>query len=97
MATATNIIDLKDISVTFKTHDQTVAAVQDVDLTVEKGDIYGIIGYSGAGKSTLVRVINLLQKPTTGSVTVSGQDLQTLKPVELRQARKKSQHDLSTF
>lgn len=89
MATATNIIDLKDISVTFKTHDQTVAAVQDVDLTVEKGDIYGIIGYSGAGKSTLVRVINLLQKPTTGSVTVSGQDLQTLKPVELRQARKK--------
>ena len=89
MATATNIIDLKDISVPFKTHDQTVAAVQDVDLTVEKGDIYGIIGYSGAGKSTLVRVINLLQKPTTGSVTVSGQDLQTLKPVELRQARKK--------
>lgn len=50
MATATNIIDLKDISVTFKTHDQTVAAVQDVDLTVEKGDIYGSLGIRVLGR-----------------------------------------------
>ena len=69
---ANPIIDLDNISVTFKQRKQVVHAVKDVTLKVEKGDIYGIVGYSGAGKSTLVRTINLLQLPSAGSVTVNG-------------------------
>ncbi|WP_137596798.1 methionine ABC transporter ATP-binding protein [Paucilactobacillus kaifaensis] len=84
-----NIIELKDISVTFKNDGNVVKAVKNVNLKIERGDIYGIIGYSGAGKSTLVRVINLLQAPTSGTVSVAEQRLQELKPQELRQARKR--------
>ncbi|GAX00782.1 methionine ABC transporter ATP-binding protein [Secundilactobacillus silagei] len=87
--TTTNAIELKNISVHFNNGDQQIDAVKNVDLTIPRGDIYGIIGYSGAGKSTLVRVINLLQKPTAGTVIVNNQKIQQLKPVELRQARKK--------
>ena len=65
------IIDLDDINVTFKQRKQVVHAVKDVTLKVEKGDIYGIVGYSGAGKSTLVRTINLLQLPSAGSSTAN--------------------------
>lgn len=83
------IIDLKKITVAFKDGENQVQAVKDVDLQVEKGDIYGIVGYSGAGKSTLVRAINLLQKPTSGEVHINNQNLLKLKPVELRQARTK--------
>lgn len=84
-----NIIDLNNITVDFKDGENQVKAVTDVDLQVEKGDIYGIVGYSGAGKSTLVRVINLLQPPTSGKVSVNNQDLLALKPEQLRQARTK--------
>ena len=72
----TNIIDLEHIDVTFQTgKNETVQAVKDVTLQVEKGDIYGVVGYSGAGMSTLVRTINLLQKPTAGKITVEGEVL----------------------
>lgn len=84
-----NIIDLNNITVDFKDGENQVKAVTDVDLQVEEGDIYGIVGYSGAGKSTLVRVINLLQPPTSGKVSVNNQDLLALKPEQLRQARTK--------
>lgn len=83
------MIVLKDVNVTFQQDKKTVIAVDDVNLTIEKGDIYGIIGYSGAGKSTLVRTINLLQRPTRGSVTVNDINLTNLNARELRQARKK--------
>ncbi|MCI1553240.1 MAG: ATP-binding cassette domain-containing protein [Levilactobacillus sp.] len=83
------IIQLKDIDVTFHNKGQTVTAVKNVSLTVERGDIYGVVGYSGAGKSTLVRVINRLQRPTAGTVEVNGQDILALKPKELRVARTK--------
>ncbi|KRM89560.1 methionine ABC transporter ATP-binding protein [Liquorilactobacillus vini] len=69
---AEEIIKLDDVSVTFQQKDKQVAAVKQVTLHVEQGDIYGIVGYSGAGKSTLVRVINLLQIPTAGRVEVNG-------------------------
>lgn len=82
------MIELKDIAVTFKQKDQVVEAVKNVDLTIEKGDIYGIVGYSGAGKSTLVRVINLLQPPTAGSVVVNDTELTQLAPKALREKRK---------
>ncbi|MDR1567457.1 MAG: ATP-binding cassette domain-containing protein [Streptococcaceae bacterium] len=82
------MISLKDIDVKFTAKDKTVVAVSDVSLEIEKGDIYGIVGYSGAGKSTLVRVINLLQAPTRGEVIVDGTDLLSLSSHDLRQARK---------
>ncbi|GGI66095.1 methionine ABC transporter ATP-binding protein [Enterococcus alcedinis] len=82
------MIELKDISVVFSQKNRQITAVTDVDLTIEKGDVYGIVGYSGAGKSTLVRVINLLQRPTTGNVIVDGVEFTTLKPKELREKRK---------
>lgn len=70
-----SIIELKNVSVEFKQKKKpTVTAVNQVSLKVEKGDIYGIVGYSGAGKSTIVRTINLLQKPTAGDIKVNGVD-----------------------
>ncbi|HIZ71744.1 MAG TPA: methionine ABC transporter ATP-binding protein [Candidatus Atopostipes pullistercoris] len=83
------MIDLKNIEVTFRNDENIVHAVKDVSLSVEKGDIYGIVGYSGAGKSTLVRTINLLQRPNQGEVFVDGQNLSVLSPNELRNERKK--------
>lgn len=83
------MIELKDIDVIFKDDNKVVTAVKDVNITVERGEIYGIVGYSGAGKSTLVRTINLLQPPTNGTVKVNGQMMQELSSRELRQARKK--------
>jgi len=83
------IIQLNNIDVTFHNKGQTVPAVKDVSLTVDRGDIYGVVGYSGAGKSTLVRVINRLQRPTGGSVIVNGQDILNLASGALRAARKK--------
>lgn len=83
------MIELKDIDVVFKQKDNVVTAVKDVNLTINRGEIFGIVGYSGAGKSTLVRTINLLQRPTHGSVIVNGQNLIELAPAELRTARKK--------
>ncbi|OFK62226.1 methionine ABC transporter ATP-binding protein [Globicatella sp. HMSC072A10] len=83
------MIELKDIEVVFKQKDNVVTAVKDVNLSINRGEIFGIVGYSGAGKSTLVRTINLLQRPTHGSVTVNGQNLIELTPAELRTARKK--------
>ena len=82
------MIELKDISVIFNQGKRAITAVTDVDLTIERGDVYGIVGYSGAGKSTLVRVINLLQRPTTGSVIVDGTNLTDLVPRALRKKRK---------
>nr|WP_235712409.1 ATP-binding cassette domain-containing protein [Levilactobacillus brevis] len=91
MKSVTNeaIIQLKDIDVTFHSKGQTVTAVKNVSLTVNRGDIYGVVGYSGAGKSTLVRVINRLQQPTAGTVEVNGQDILGLPSKELRVARTK--------
>lgn len=83
------MIVLKDISKEFHTAAGDVHAVQDVNLEIKDGEIFGIIGFSGAGKSTLVRCINLLERPTSGSVSVDGKDLTALSPKELRQARKK--------
>ena len=64
------IIKLDHIDVVFKQKKQDIKAVEDVTIHINQGDIYGIVGYSGAGKSTLVRVINLLQVPSAGKITV---------------------------
>jgi len=83
------LIELRHISKDFGTGEHAVHAVQDVSLTVETGEIFGIIGFSGAGKSTLVRCINLLERPTSGEVLLDGQELTSLPPKQLRQTRKK--------
>ena len=83
------VIELQHISRDFGAGEHVVHAVQDVSLTIETGEIFGIIGFSGAGKSTLVRCINLLERPTSGTVTVDGQELTKLTPRELRATRKK--------
>lgn len=82
------MIELKDLNKSFKVAKEELHAVRDVNLTIEDGDIYGIIGFSGAGKSTLVRCINLLERPTSGSVLIDGVDLTKLNGKELREARK---------
>lgn len=66
------IIQLNHIDITFQQNKRVINAVKDVSIQINQGDIYGIVGYSGAGKSTLVRVINLLQSPTSGSIVVDG-------------------------
>ena len=82
------MIELKHVSKTFDAGTAGgVDALKDVSLTIEDGDIYGIIGMSGAGKSTLVRCINLLEKPTSGEIIVNGQRLDTMTPAKLRAAR----------
>ena len=83
------MIELTHISKDFASGGRTVHAVQDFSLSIGKGEIFGIIGFSGAGKSTLVRCINLLERPTSGSVTVDGKEMTALSARELRQARKK--------
>ena len=83
------MIELQHIQKTFVDGKRVVEAVKDVSLSVEKGEIFGIIGFSGAGKSTLVRCINLLERPDSGSVLVGGKDLLSLKPARLRAERKK--------
>lgn len=83
------MIELEHISKDFGTGPGQVHAVHDVTLSIEKGEIFGIIGFSGAGKSTLVRCINLLERPTSGTVVVDGRRMTELSSGDLRQARKK--------
>lgn len=83
------MIEFVHVSKNFGIKNQEVHAVRDVSLTIEKGEIFGIIGFSGAGKSTLVRCINLLERPTSGKVVVDGQSMTELSAKELRKARKK--------
>ncbi|MBQ3899618.1 MAG: ATP-binding cassette domain-containing protein [Lachnospiraceae bacterium] len=82
-----SVIEIRNLVKTFEVENNKVVALDGVSLSVEKGDIYGIIGMSGAGKSTLVRTINYLEKPTEGTVRVDGVDLSKLRPAELRKMR----------
>lgn len=69
------IIQIHDLEKRFRTKNTEVYALQGINLTIRKGDIFGIIGKSGAGKSTLVRCINMLERPTGGSVMFEGKDM----------------------
>ncbi len=83
------MIELRNLSKTFMTGDGQVEALKHINLTIQNGDIYGIIGMSGAGKSTLVRCINMLERPTEGSVLMDGRDMAGMSIKELRQMRRK--------
>ncbi|MBQ7736282.1 MAG: ATP-binding cassette domain-containing protein [Oscillospiraceae bacterium] len=82
------MIELKNVTKDFGTGENQVHALKDISLTVEDGEIFGIIGLSGAGKSTLVRCINLLERPTSGTVTVNGKELTALPQRELLRERR---------
>ena len=81
------MIQIKDVTKTFVGKDNQVEALKGINLSIQKGEIYGIIGMSGAGKSTLVRCLNFLERPTSGTVLIEGKDLATLKDSELRSMR----------
>lgn len=82
------MIVLDQVTKTFQTRDNTrFTAVEPTSLTIEQGEIFGLMGYSGAGKSTLLRLINLLERPDSGKVLVNEQDLTSLNEAQLRQAR----------
>ncbi|MFY9322558.1 MAG: ATP-binding cassette domain-containing protein, partial [Syntrophomonadaceae bacterium] len=83
------MIQIEHLTKIYQTPSQQVLALDDVTLSVKKGEIFGIIGLSGAGKSTLIRCINMLEKPTHGSIYVDGQQITSLDKGDLRTARQK--------
>jgi len=83
------MIELLNVTKSFKTKSKTIQALADVSLTVAKGEIFGVIGTSGAGKSTLIRCVNLLEKPNTGKVTVDNIELTKLSDAQLTLERRK--------
>jgi D-methionine transport system ATP-binding protein len=82
-----SLIQVLNVSKTFKTKEGSVEALKNISLNIEKGDIFGIIGMSGAGKSTLVRCLNYLEKPTDGDVVIDGKSLGGMTEKELRKQR----------
>ena len=82
------MIEISNVEKVFKNKKSEVHALRNVSLKVEKGDIFGIVGYSGAGKSTLLRLVNLLEKPTSGSVKIEGKEIINLSEKELNILRK---------
>ena len=81
------MITIKNVKKIFSTKQGNVTAVTDVNLEIKEGEIFGVIGYSGAGKSTLIRMLNGLEIPTDGSVTVANKQVSHIKGSELRKAR----------
>ncbi len=82
------MIEIKNLSKTFDPAGGRVEALKNINLTIDDGDIYGIIGMSGAGKSTLVRCINMLERPSEGTVLIDGKDMGALSPGQLRTERR---------
>ena len=82
------MIEIKNLTKTFKTSGGDVEALKDISLTINDGEIYGIIGMSGAGKSTLVRSINMLERPTNGQIIIDGRDMGSMSEAELREERR---------
>ncbi|MDE6964974.1 MAG: ATP-binding cassette domain-containing protein, partial [Lachnospiraceae bacterium] len=82
-------IEVKQLYKTFHTKKQNIEVLRGIDLSVGKGDIYGIVGFSGAGKSTLVRCINRLEEPDSGSVRIGDKEITSLGKAELNRQRRK--------
>lgn len=83
------MIEISNLTKIYGSDPQEVTALKEVSLSIRKGEIFGIIGLSGAGKSTLIRCINMLERPTQGTIMVDGQDVGSLNSLELRQLRQK--------
>ena len=83
------MISIQNVTKEFEYNKQKITALENVTFTIDKGDIFGIIGFSGAGKSTLLRMINALEVPTLGHVTIDGVNINQLSFNELRKVRKR--------
>lgn len=83
------MIEFRHVSKVFSSGEKKIEALKNVNLTVKKGDIFGVIGFSGAGKSTLIRTVNLLEQPTSGEVLVDGKNLANLPEHQLREEKKR--------
>jgi len=83
------MITLDRINKVFSSKSAQITAIDEVSLSIDEGEIYGIIGYSGAGKSTLIRMLNGLEQPTSGEVLINGENLNQLSKSELREKRQK--------
>ncbi len=83
------MIKFEEVNKVFGLEGKKVQALKDVSLTISKGEIFGVVGFSGAGKSTLLRLVNLLERPTSGKVVVNNQEISSLSQVELRKLRRK--------
>lgn len=90
------MIKLNQIVKRYHTKDKDVLAVDHVDLNIESGSIFGVIGFSGAGKSTLIRMFNNLESPTSGEIIIDGNNISQLSKSQLRK-NDKSEYDFSTF
>ena len=82
------MIEFQNLTKIYHSGDRQVAALNGIDLKINKGEIYGVIGYSGAGKSSLIRCVNFLEQPTSGKVIVDGHDLTSLSTKEIRGIKK---------
>lgn len=82
------MIHFQNVGKVFTNGNEQIKALNDIDLKVNKGEIYGVIGFSGAGKSTLIRCVNHLERPTAGKMIVDGHDLSTLTVKEIREVKK---------
>jgi D-methionine transport system ATP-binding protein len=83
------MISIRGLSKTYYTPEAKIEAIKNISLDIEKGDIFGIIGFSGAGKSTLIRCLNRLEEPDSGTVTIEGTEITSLSKDELSKARNK--------
>lgn len=81
------MIELRNVEKTYHTASGDIRALKQTNLTINQGEIFGIIGLSGAGKSTLIRCINMLEEPTAGQVFVDGEELTAMSETQLRKAR----------
>src|SRR3954468_15814929 len=81
------LIEFRDVTKSFRSGDSTITAIDGVSLSIDRGEIFGIIGYSGAGKSTLVRLVNALERVTSGAILIDGVDITQLPESELRRVR----------
>ena len=90
-------IEIRGLTKTFHTRDGDLNVLKGIDLSIDKGEIFGIIGFSGAGKSTLARCINRLEMPDSGSIHIGGQDILALKEDQLRHRRRKLGMIFQTF
>ncbi|WP_039825055.1 methionine ABC transporter ATP-binding protein [Nocardia testacea] len=86
--TAVPAVEFRSVTKVFRTGKREDTALSDIDLRIEKGEIFGVIGYSGAGKSTLVRLINALEKPTSGTIEISGTPITGVPEARVRQIRR---------
>lgn len=94
---AETFIEIRGLTKTFHTRDGDLNVLKGIDLSIDKGEIFGIIGFSGAGKSTLARCINRLEMPDSGSIHIGGQDILALKEDQLRHRRRKLGMIFQTF